>query len=178
MIINLVKINTTKVKLNFKQKTDKCNNCRGKPPINNHLYCISDTVATQNYIKFHTSCINKFNVSIGPQVLLPDGSPIQETHRLGLNISPLLTIRGNIAHIFPHIQSGALISIGKICDYGCTSIFTATHMMLLKQGSLVLEGNQKVAAFVWQVNIFTASHPSPIPTRQSENNLMEDRTEL
>ena len=45
------------------------------------MYVIADTGATQKYIKVETSCVNKFKIHQGPQVILPDASLMQATHR-------------------------------------------------------------------------------------------------
>ena len=43
------------------QNTNECNNCRVNPPTYNPKYVITDTVATQNYIKVDIPCANKVN---------------------------------------------------------------------------------------------------------------------
>ena len=104
------------------------------------MYGISDTGATQNYIKVDTPCENKVNTTQGPQVLLPYGSLMQAIHRAELNIRPLFSTRSKTSHIFSHLQSGSLISVGKICGDGCTAIFTVTHITVEKIVDIVLEG--------------------------------------
>ena len=99
---------------------------------------------------------------------------MQETHKAELNTRPLISTGAKIAHIFPHLQPGELISIGKLCDDGCTSTLTATTMKLHKQGEVVLEGNHNGEAGMWQVKI--TSPQGPTPTHQSENTLMTDIT--
>ena len=97
------------------------------------MYGISDTGATQNYIKVDTPCENKVNTTQGPQVLLPYGSLMQAIHRAELNIRPLFSTRSKTSHIFSHLQSGALIPIGKLFDDGFTATFTATLMIIEKK---------------------------------------------
>ena len=89
-----------------------CNKCRGNPPNNNPTYGIADTGATQNYTKVDTPRSNKIKTSQGPRVILPDGSIMQATHKAELNLIPLLSTRAKIVHIFTHLQSGSLISVG------------------------------------------------------------------
>ena len=88
----------------------------------------------------------------------------------------MLSTRAKTSHIFPHLQSGALISIGKICDDGCTATFTATHLIVEKKGYVVLERTCKGVAGMWYVHLATTPQPSPTPTRQSGNNMIADRT--
>ena len=77
-------------------------------------------------------CENKVKTTQGPQLILPDRSRIQETHREELNISPFLYKRSKTAHILTHLQLGALIYIGKICDDKCKPTLTATHTTVEK----------------------------------------------
>ena len=78
--------------------------------------------------------------------MLLDGRLVQATHRTELNSIPLFATRENTAHIFPHIESGVIISVGKLFDDGCTAIFTATHMKVEKKCNMVLESNRKIVA--------------------------------
>ena len=78
----------------------------------------------------------------GPQLILLDSSIMQDTHMELLNLNHLLNQSESTSHISPHLQSGALISIGKLCDDGCISNFTATHISVAKDGLMALEGNR------------------------------------
>ena len=79
------------------------------------------------------SCVNKVKTQQRPQVIFKDGNIMQATHKAELNLIPLLSTRAKTAHILPHIQSGELISIGKLCDDGCTATFTDTHKKVEKK---------------------------------------------
>ena len=150
----------------LKQTNNNCNNCRWNPPNNNHTYGIADTGATQNYIKVYTPCSDKVKTRQGSQVILPDVSLVQATHKAGLNLIPLVSTRAKTSHIFLHLQSWAVIFIGKLCYDGCTATFTATTMTVNKQGEVFLEGNHNGAAGMWQVQL-TPPQTSPTPTHQS-----------
>ena len=138
------------------------------------MYVISDTCATKKYIKADTPCSNKVKTPQGPRVILTDGSLMQATHKAELNLIPLLSTRTKIAHIFLHLQAGALISIGQLCDDGCISPFTTTNRSVHKQVEVVLEGNPNGEAGTWQVKLTPPQGPTP--THQSANTLMADRT--
>ena len=127
------------------QNSNECNRCRGNPHKSNPTYGIADTDATKEYIKVDTPCINKVKTHQGTQAILPDGRLMQTTHKAKLNLSPLLSTRSKTAHIFPHLQSGELISIRQLCDDGCTSTLTATTTTVEKQVELVLGGTCKGA---------------------------------
>ena len=83
-------------------------------------------------------CVNKVKTYQVPRVLLPDGSLVQATYKDELSLIHLLSTREKIEHIFPYLQSGALISIGKLCDDVFTSTFTNKYMTVEKKGELIL----------------------------------------
>ena len=49
------------------------------------------------------------------------------------------------------------------------------HTYGRKKGDLVLEGTRKLVSDMCNVHLATTLQPIPIPTNQSENNLIEDR---
>ena len=112
----------------------------GKPPTNLDQYGIANTGATQNYIRLNTPCINNQKISNALGVIITDSSIMQATHRALLNLNLLLTQAYCIYHVSSQIQSGDLISIMQLCDDGCISNFTATHLSVVKDGLTVLEG--------------------------------------
>ena len=71
---------------------------------------------------------------------------MQATHRAELNLRPLLSTRSKTAHIFPHLQEGALIYIGRLCYYGCITTLTATQITVDKKGDIFLEFTHKGVA--------------------------------
>ena len=89
---------------------------------------------------------------------------MQATHRSLLNLNPLLTQAFHTAHIFPHLQSGEIISIWQLCDDGCIETFTATRLSVVKDGITVLEGNRSSTSGMCQVNL--TSNPTGPPSHQ------------
>ena len=45
------------------------------------MYGISETGATQNYIKVNTNDLNKVKTNQGPRLILPDKSIMKATHK-------------------------------------------------------------------------------------------------
>ena len=78
---------------------------------------------------------------------------MQATHRALVNLNPLLTQTARTAHIFPHLKSGALISIGQLWDDGCTETSTSTHLNVVKYGITVLEVTWLNTSGMWKVNL-------------------------
>ena len=154
------------------QNNNECNNCRGNSPTYNPTYGFTDNGAIQKHIKVDTPCVNKVKTQQGLQVILPYGSLMQATHGDKLKLISLLSTNVKIEHIYPHLQSVALIFIVKLCNYECTATFTATNMTVEEKGKLKLEGNIKAEAGMWQVHLSTIPKLSSTPPRQSANKLM------
>ena len=145
------------------------------PPI---TLCMAPQTWAQNknYIKVDTPCENKSNKTQEHQLLLLYGSLMQATHGIEMNPRPLLYTRSKTSSIYPHLQSEALLSIGKICEDVCTATSNATQIIVEKKGNTLLEGTRKGVYGMWNVKLSTTPHPIPTTTRQSANNLMTDRT--
>ena len=76
-------------------------------------------------------------------VTLPDGSTISLTHT-GLLPLPHLPATARRAHIFPNLASESLLSIGRLCNSGCTALFDATKFETRIGRSLVATGHQSI----------------------------------
>ena len=92
---------------------------------------------------------------------------MQVTHRVLLNLYPLLTQAARTSHLFLQQQSGALIPIGKLCDDGFIAPFTATHISVVKDGLTMLEGNRSSTSGMWQINL-TSNLKRPPSQQQPE----------
>jgi hypothetical protein len=90
------------------------------------------------------------------QVVLPNGDVIASTHTAKL-LFPQLPDAALQAHIFPHLRNQALLSIGVLCDAGCTVTFEATSVKIRYNNQLVLEGTQ-VPPGLWTTHI-CSKHP-------------------
>lgn len=73
------------------------------------------------------------------KVLLPNGQSLQSTHDAILPF-PNLPQMAVQAHIFPGLSGHALLSIGTLCDAGCTAKFSATTVTIEHKGKVVLTG--------------------------------------
>jgi len=84
-------------------------------------------------------------------VQLPNGAHIWSTHTAILDI-PALPIAARVAHIFPQLTSASLISIGLLCDHGCTAVYTNTQVQILDaQQNVVLTGSRSPITKLWMI---------------------------
>lgn len=93
-------------------------------------------------------------------VQLPNGSHIWSTHTATLNL-PSLPLAARAAHIFPHMASASLLSIGLLCDHGCTAIYTNTQVQILdSKQNIILTGSRSPITKLWMVPLVTADTTS------------------
>jgi hypothetical protein len=87
-----------------------------------------------------TPCINVRPTPNPLQVFLADSSHITSTHEAKLDL-PMLPRLACQAHLLPALQPNALLSIGQLCDHGCTAEFTSTAVIISKHNNTpVLQG--------------------------------------
>ena len=79
-------------------------------------------VCTAHYITQNTLCTNKTPIKTSTKVLLPNGKTMQSTRQESLNI-PNLSEEANKCEIFTELTTGALVSVGQLCNTGNTFSF-------------------------------------------------------
>ena len=62
-------------------------------------------------------------------VTMLDGNTVMSTHTYLLNL-PNLPPEARQGHIFPQFSAGALLSIGVLCNHGCTADLDATSIRI------------------------------------------------
>lgn len=72
---------------------------------------------------------------------MPNGNTMRSSHEADLDLpTTLLPPEALTTHIFLDLATHSLISIGKICDTGCTTHFNAQNITITKDGSMVITG--------------------------------------
>ena len=102
-----------------------------------------DTGATHHFFTKSSmpSLSNVHLVADGIRVLLPNNAVIEATHKAHINI-PTLPPAATEAHLFPSLASDNLLSIGQLCDYGCTAQFTKDTATITYQNQPILQGTR------------------------------------
>jgi hypothetical protein len=78
------------------------------------------------------------------------------THIVDLNLLDLPPA-ACIAHIFPALGNTSLLSIGQLCDAGCTATFTADSVHIKLQEKLIIQGTCSLASnCLWTLDLATA----------------------
>jgi hypothetical protein len=98
------------------------------------------------------------------------------THEADLVDVPSLSLAARKADIFPNLSAGPpLISIGQLCDSGCTAICTAKNFSIKLGGQIILTGIHSPVTELWSVDLPTSpvtrtpGLPTPPPSMQQAN---------
>jgi hypothetical protein len=70
---------------------------------------------------------------------------MQSTHIVDLHL-PDLPPAARTAHLFPALGDTSLISIGQLCDAGCTAVFTATEVHIHLHNKVIIQGTRSLAS--------------------------------
>jgi hypothetical protein len=130
---------------------------------------MADTGSTYHFSTTGTPYINKCMVPPSSiTILLPNGRTMHSTHEAELDI-PYLPSAARKAHIFPSLAAGPLISVGQLCDSGCsTAIFTAPNVSIKQAGQIILAGTRLPVRQLWSIGL-----PRKLATtnQSNQNNL-------
>jgi hypothetical protein len=128
-----------------------------------HHLAIADTGCTSNFGTIDAPVLNKRPTTNPITIRNPNGSTMTSTHEADLDL-PMLPPAARHIHIVPDLACTSLISMGQLCDAGCTIAFTATTITVSNNGTIVLTGHRTPLTRLWH---FTLPTPSPLPTLPS-----------
>ena len=117
------------------------------PPLYQHA--IADTGCTGHFLVVDSPCTNQQHSANGIHVTLPNRQTIQATHTCELD-QPQLPGGARTAHKFPHLAH-PLVSIGQLCDHGCSATFTAAEVRVTLHDQLVLHGHRDPSTNLWTI---------------------------
>ena len=113
---------------------------------------VADTGATSHFMEISTDIndmihcdipiTNVKEVKTGIKVLLPNEQTMQSTHEGTLDIQTL-PLEARKAYIFPRLASGSLLSIGQLCDAGCSALFVKTKLYIFHKGKIIMQGSRE-----------------------------------
>ena len=120
-------------------------------PSTNTITGIADTGASGHYIRptdpHHTNGAIKAPILVG----LPNGDCLQSTNKECTLALMQLPTTARTAHIIPGLTHSSLISIGTLCDAGCTATFDSTHVKITKNDMTLLTGIREHRTGLWRL---------------------------
>jgi hypothetical protein len=72
-------------------------------------------------------------------VTLPDGHNIESAGTTQLQI-PIIPQSATTGYLFPELREHSLLSIGMLCDAGCTAVFHRSHCDVIYDNQTILSG--------------------------------------
>ena len=107
------------------------------------------------YINVNLPLTNIRPTNNGIEVLLPNSARMRSTHTALLDIQGLPQ-QAKTTHIFPNLASGSLLSIGQLCDAGCTALFDKKKLYIFNKGKIIMQGTRQKSK-LWTIDN-TAHH--------------------
>ena len=124
--------------------------------LHNNTYCVAkgDTGATSHYwMEEHKNVLSKNKKFNGPPVQLPNNEIICATEKGELPLDPSLSASARTAMVLPKLRSSNLISLGQLCDDGCSITLNKHTMKAIKNKKVVLEGTRNKTDGLWDIPI-------------------------
>ena len=136
-----------------------------------HLPCANHTIVVDSGATTHGGAFTKENTGIdtnlvhvnlpfsnvqstnnGIRVKYPDGVIDQATHTATLDI-PSLPLQARQVHLFNKLASGSLLSLGQLCDTGCTAYFNNKTVYIFYKGKIIMQRTRAPSTNqLWQLN--------------------------
>jgi hypothetical protein len=129
---------------------------------------IADTGSTAHFCTNALPVKNKQLATTPIAIRNPNGAIMYSTHTAKLDI-PGLPPAARRVHIVPALESKSLISMGQLCDAGCTIAFTATTVTVHYQEHIVLTGTCTSSTRLWHLASPHSTLPSEPPSPASPN---------
>ena len=92
-----------------------------------------------------------------------------------MKLHPAPTSHAQKAHIFPGIKRSSLISIGQLCDDGCTAVLNNKEIGIYKNNTIILRGKRNFTDGLWDITIPT---PDSLPTQFANVIIRQDKTKF
>ncbi|EEC46594.1 predicted protein [Phaeodactylum tricornutum CCAP 1055/1] len=128
-------------------------------PPSTHTSAIADTGCTGHYITINCPHTHRHPANPSLSVRVPNGSVLRSSHVATLDL-PGFSPAACQAHIFPGLASHPLLSIGQLCDDGCTATFSATRLDIHRDATLLLSGARSPHTGLWHLDLTPPKSPA------------------
>jgi hypothetical protein len=113
---------------------------------------IMDSGCTSNFLSAAAPCSEKQAAHVPLNVNMPNGTTIQSSHTCNLLLRGLLP-QARQAHNLPGLVYNSLISVGQLCDNGCSVNFTHDQVTVTKNKECVMRGSRDPKSRLWRVDL-------------------------
>jgi hypothetical protein len=106
----------------------------------------------QQFLSAAAPCSDKQAAHITLNVNIPNGTTIQSSHTCNLLLTDLPN-QARQAHILPGLVHNSLISVGQLCDNGCSVTFAQDQVTVSKNEKCVMYGSRDPKSRLWLVDL-------------------------
>ena len=130
------------------------NNTCSSPNIKKTIIAKGDSAATAHYFRLQDADVleNKTNIK-GPTIKQPDNTDLTSEGSGTIPLSKHLSAEAQTAMIIPNLKSASLISIGQLCDDGCTAVMDKKDLAVVKKNTVILRGKKNKMDGLWDIPI-------------------------
>jgi len=133
----------------------------GHPPPELAFYtsataAIADTGSTAHFCTIDAPVINARPATTPITIRNPDGAIMVSTHVAELDL-PNLPDAARHVHLVPALAGASLISIGQLCDSGCSVTLDATSIHIAYDNKVVLAGTRTPTTRLWHLDLNPSS---------------------
>ena len=138
-------------------------------PPTNTTTAIADTGASGHYLRIQDPYQTHGTTKPSIRVALPNGTTLQSTNQTCTLDLPQLPTNAIDAHILPGLTHSSLISIGKLCDAGCTATFDDQQVLIQKDKQTILHGPRDFRTGLWRIPLTNQpTKPSSTPSQTTQ----------
>jgi hypothetical protein len=118
--------------------------------------------ATGHFLGIHADVSNKQPCTTPIIINCADDNQISSTHTAEPNIPALsvLPAAARLAHIFPQMGNISLLSLGQLCDHGCTAVFERNRVTVyFKNEVLLTRTRSRETNYLWYIDTDKPQEP-------------------
>ena len=75
------------------------------------------------------------------------------THKVQLPLSQDLLLESQTGYMLNGLSTGSLVSIGKLCDDDCITLFHKYFVKTIKNGKVIIEGKRDNNNKLWKIQL-------------------------
>jgi hypothetical protein len=107
---------------------------------------------TSNFLSATAPCSDKQAAHVPPNVNMPNGTTIQSSHICNILLTDMPP-QAQQAHILPGFVHNSLVSVGQLCDNGCSATFTQDQVTVSKNEKCVMCRSRDPKSRLWRVDL-------------------------
>jgi hypothetical protein len=104
---------------------------------------------------------------------MPNGTKIQSSHTCDLLLEDFPP-QERKAHILPGLVHNSLISVGQLCDNGCSTTFTQEQVTVSKNRKCVMYGSRYPSSRLWRVDLKQRFETNQVCNHAHDNSNQKD----